>query len=291
MQYMPNPSASLPCNEVERRYFRLFQEKLAFDLCGQFETVFWTRLIPQECYHEPAVRHAILALSALYKSAESRIYTIRTNDEHLNFALVEYSKAIISLRKILSDGRPHVRLALMASVLFGAFESFHGNWETALQQIYSGLNILKYLQEDGRRKAKQSLATVDPELGLTLRCLKLQIFSFLAMSPMCEHPITDSTDEEVIEDIPDRFATIHEAVTWAISLAIVVFQYLRRSARCRDIGAYRDSLAQERDSLNRLLGRWSKANGPIFIEACRNRAYSEYLAALQLRTVSWGSKL
>jgi hypothetical protein len=60
-----NPSASIPGDDLERRYFQLFNETLAVDLCGHFETPLWTRVVPQQCHHEPALRHAIFALSAL----------------------------------------------------------------------------------------------------------------------------------------------------------------------------------------------------------------------------------
>jgi hypothetical protein len=33
-----NPSASIPGDDLERRYFQLFNETLVVDLCGHFET-------------------------------------------------------------------------------------------------------------------------------------------------------------------------------------------------------------------------------------------------------------
>ena len=285
---MPDPSTSIVSNEAEGRYFRLFQEELAFDMCGNFETPFWRRLVPQECHREPAIQHAVFALSALYKSAmSSRIPTANTDNHHLNFAMVQQSKAIKLLREALSDGRPQMRLALVASLLFGCFESFYGNWKTATQQIYSGINILKSLQKDKRERA------IDLELGLTLGRLKMQIISFLAMSPRCAHPSNYSEDEESMGDmdIPDRFSTINEAFVSATSLATFILLHSRMSARFRDVAGHWDSIVRQQQCLDRLLDRWNEAYEPFFLNASENTASREYLGALQLRICIWKSEI
>lgn len=271
---------------MEGRYFRLFHEELAFDLSGYFETPFWTRLIPQQCHHEPAIKHAILALSALYKSAMlSQTHIAKFDDEHFNFALVQQSQAISSLRKTLSSRRNQMRLALVASLLFSCFESFQGDWETARQQIYGGLNILKHLSEDQRQNASNCLADTDLEVGLTLRRLKLQILSFLAMNPMCEHQFNDLNNEEILSDMPDQFTTLNEAFTAATKLAVSILQHSRTSARCGDDLGPRDLLTQQQ-CLQGLLDQWNKAYEPFFLEVCKNVS-REYLGALQLRICVW----
>ncbi|KAH6662065.1 hypothetical protein B0J14DRAFT_571251 [Halenospora varia] len=283
-----SPSDSFPCDEVEGRYFRLFHEELAFDLSGYFEAPFWTRLIPQQCHREPAIKHAIFALSALYKSAiSSKTHTVNLDDEHFNFALVQQSQAISSLRKTLSNGRPQMRLALVASLLFSCFESFHGDWETATQQIYSGLNILKHLSEDERRHATNGLTDIDLEVGLTLRRLKLQILSFLAMNPMCEHPFNDLNVEEIMLDMPDQFTTLNEAFTAATNLAVSVLRHSRTSARCGDHLGPRDLIARQQQCLQGLVDQWNKAYEPIFLKVCQNIGGREYLGVLQLRICVW----
>jgi hypothetical protein len=273
---------------VEGRYFRLFHEELAFDLSGYFEAPFWTRLIPQQCHHEPAIKHAIFALSALYKSAmSSKTHTVNLDDEHFNFALVQQSQAISSLRQTLSSGRPQMRLALVASLLFSCFESFHGDWETATQQIYSGLNILKHLSEAERGHATSGLADIDLEVGLTLRRLSLQILSFLAMNPMCEHPFKDLNFEEIMLDMPDQFTTLNEAFTAATDLAVSVLRHSRTSARCGDDLGPLDLIAQQQQCLQGLVDQWNKAYEPIFLEVCQNIVGPEYLGVLQLRICVW----
>lgn len=288
LQSVASPSDSFSCDEVEGRYFRLFQEKLAFDLSGYFEAPFWIRLIPQQCHHEPAIKHAIFALSALYKSAiSSNTQTVNLDDEHVKFALVKQSQAISLLRKTLSSGKPQMRLALVASLLFSCFESFHGDWETATQQVYSGLNILKCLSDDDRRHATNGLADIDLEVGLILRRLKLQILSFLAMNPMLEHPFNVLKVEEIILDMPDQFITFNEAFTAATTLAVSVLRHSRISARYGDDSGPRDSIAQQQQCLQGLVDQWNKAYEPIFLEVCQNTVGREYLRVLQLRICVW----
>ncbi|CZR56130.1 uncharacterized protein PAC_06018 [Phialocephala subalpina] len=288
LQRISSPSDPFSCDEVEGRYFRLFHEKLAFDLSGYFEAPFWTRLIPQQCHHEPAIKHAIFALSALYKSAiSSKTHTVNWDDEHVKFALVKQSQAISSLRKTLSSGQPQMRLALVASLLFSCFESFHGDWETATQQVYSGLNILKRLSEDERQHATNGLADIDLEVGLTLRRLELQILSFLAMNPMLEPPFIGLNVEEIILDMPDQFTTFNEAFTAATKLAVSVLRYSRTSARCGNDSGPRDLIAQQQQCLQGLADEWNKAYEPIFLEVCQNTVSREYLGLLQVRICVW----
>ena len=280
-------------NEQQGRYFRLFHEELAFDLSGYFETPFWTRLIPQQCNQEPAIKHAILALTALYKSAiSSKTHLANLNDEHFRFALVHQSRAISSLRQSLSGSGqpPELRLALVASLLFSCFESFHGDWETASGQIYSGLNILKHLREiEVSQHAANGIADIDFEVGLTLRRLKLQILSFLAMTPMCEHPFNvDLNVEDVAMDMPDQFATLNEAFAAATNLAVFILRHSRIAARRGDGSGLQESIAQQQQQyLKGLVDKWNNAYASIFQELCRNIASPEYLGALQLRICVW----
>ncbi|MCJ1395693.1 hypothetical protein MMC18_008579, partial [Xylographa bjoerkii] len=288
LQLIASPSDPFSYDEVEGRYYRLFHEKLAFDLSGYFEAPFWTRLIPQQCHHEPAIKDAIFALSALYKSAiSSKTNTVNLDDEHVKFALVKQSHAISSLRKTLSSGQPQMRLALVGSLLFSCFESFHGNWETATQQVYSGLNILRRLSEDESRNATNGLADIGLEVGLTFRRLEMQILSFLAMNPMLEHPFNDMNVEEIKLDMPSQFTTFNEAFTVATNLAVSILRHSRASARCGGDSGSRDLIEQQQQYLQGRMNQWNKAYEPVFLKVCQNPVGREYLGVLQLRICMW----
>ncbi|RBR11698.1 hypothetical protein FVER53590_13003 [Fusarium verticillioides] len=179
-----------------------------------------------------------------------------------------------------------MRLALVASLLFSCFESFHGDWETATQQVYNGFNILKRLGEDEKQEATNSLTGIELDVGLTLWRLELQILSFLAMTPTSEHP-NDLSPEKIVLDLPDRFTAFNEAFAAVTKLAVSILRHAKISAQRKNDSAHRESLAQQNQHLQGLMDQWGKAYEPMFLEACRNNVGREYLGVLQVRICAW----
>lgn len=124
------------------------------------------------------------------------------------------------------------------------------------------------------------------DLSLTLRRLKLQILSFLAMNPMCEHPFNDINVEETMPDMPDQFTTFNEAFAAATNLAVSVLPHSRVSARCgNDLGLW--ELIAQQQYLQELVDQWNKAYEPIFLELCQSIVNKAYIGALQLQICVW----
>ncbi|KAF5539799.1 dihydrolipoyl dehydrogenase [Fusarium napiforme] len=212
-----------------------------------------------------------------------RLVQIRTI---VQLSYVQQRQAIVSLRNDLSSGQPQMRPALVASLLFSCFESFHGDWETATQQAYNGFNILKRLGEDEKREATNSLAGIELDVGLTLRRLELQILSFLAMTPTSEHP-NDLRPEETVLDLPDQFTTFNESFAAVTKLAVSILRHAKISALCEDVPGTRDLLARQKQQLQGLMDQWGKAYEPMFLEACQSTVGREYLGVLQVRICAW----
>ncbi|KAN0089103.1 hypothetical protein V8E51_019363 [Hyaloscypha variabilis] len=273
----PNPSSSVPGNESERRYFQLFQDRLSSEFCGFFATPFWTQVILQECHHNPAVRHAIFALSALYKASESRTNTMPADDKHLDFALVQQSKAIGSFRKGFSEVEEYrqVRLALLASMLFGCFESFYGNWEAASLQISSGLRLVGQWRNALRSKGMPISAreAIDPQLGVTLARLDLQIESYLALHPMNDNPVAELASIPLNHVYPSRFTKLAEAFPPALELSITGVRHTRNVYRAINTGSDLEALERERDCIQIFVRQWKKAFRPILVEREKGQYY------------------
>jgi hypothetical protein len=140
-----NPSAAVSVHPEEQRYFGLFREKVAYVVCDYFETPFWTRLIPQLCHHEPAIKHEVIALSALYKSSVHEASPPEEKYEYRKTAFWHQDQALGYLRDSMS-GKQNFRLPLLASILLGCFEAIYGNWENAIQQLLSSQKLLKEWQ-------------------------------------------------------------------------------------------------------------------------------------------------
>lgn len=83
-------------SDLERRSFDFFCKQIVVVLSGIFDPSFWTRLVLQAAHHEPAIRHAVVALGALHESSE-----VRSRVEPSIFAMQQYGKAIGCLVKLL----------------------------------------------------------------------------------------------------------------------------------------------------------------------------------------------
>ncbi len=87
---------------------------------GFFGSDFWERLVFQAAYHEPAIRHAVVAIGSLHEQLERR--TVVKEVDKI-FALEQYNLAIRELLLPLSQtGERAVDVCLIACILFTCFE-------------------------------------------------------------------------------------------------------------------------------------------------------------------------
>jgi hypothetical protein len=189
--YRPPPS-TLTFNETEGLYFQLFREQTAGELSGFFDSVFWTQSVLRTCHAEPAIRHAVIALGALYKTLEkssesppgspSQLDQYNPDDspaKHCAVAFQQYSAACAAVRQFRpGDSRSH-RTTLMASVLLTCFDSFIGHHQLAIEQIQSGLRLLDQLRAERVQAFQPSTEEpVEPELIQMFTRLAIQAKSY-----------------------------------------------------------------------------------------------------------------
>jgi hypothetical protein len=142
------PSSNLFQTDLEQRYFRVFCEKVTSRLAGFVNSPIWSQLILQASEQNESIRHAIIAVGALditlqaSKSA-TQVDPLAAMDEHHKFAITQYSKAITKMRISLSEKRHNLRTTLLTSLLIICFECLHGNHESAIAQMKSGLSLLE----------------------------------------------------------------------------------------------------------------------------------------------------
>lgn len=87
-------------------------------LSGIFDPTFWTRLVLQATHHEPAIRHAVVALGALHESHE-----VGSREEQCVFAMQQYGKAIRCLIKPIHEKQKQAAdVTLITCVLFVCFD-------------------------------------------------------------------------------------------------------------------------------------------------------------------------
>ena len=153
----------------EKRSFHFFQHVTAPCLSGDFDDVFWRVFVLQICQHEPAVKHAVLAVSSLHEGMT--VPYLDADDRH-SFALSQYNKAIACLLDQMRyvDARPLV--PLLTCVLFVCIELMQNKDKESLLHLEQGRQILSQL---GRKSSlarevdiiKQHLVPMYTRLSLT----------------------------------------------------------------------------------------------------------------------------
>lgn len=111
-------------SDRERRSFQFFIAKTAPQLAGDFECVFWERLLLQSAHHEPAIRHVTVALGSLHERLErdaGTVYQTGTQIMHDSFALRQYLCAMRCLMPAPGGSQP-LDVCLMSCILFACFE-------------------------------------------------------------------------------------------------------------------------------------------------------------------------
>ncbi|KAK4137873.1 hypothetical protein BT67DRAFT_415711 [Trichocladium antarcticum] len=308
-----HPTLNLPFSDHEGQYFQLFREHTANELSGFFDSVFWTRNVLQECHSAPSIRHAVVALGALYKTLEksnesppSSPYPDRDPVDsalrHWEMAFRQYSHACTALVKADSADTTSHRTRLMASVLLACFDSFVGDHRQAIVQIQTGLGLLEQLRAEKRRAFfATSEEPVEEELTQMFTRLAIQAKSY----DMAFHfpqpwvvrlngpnqgqeagsPASDaSSPGSMTQDpIPDRFASVTEArVAWD-KLCERIFRFTETMfahAQNGVMGVLPTSLQHYGISFKKDMEAWCEAFDPILASRTAPGVSSQEKAAI-----------
>jgi hypothetical protein len=151
----PTPPPSTPhvapqLDEQELGYFQSFFK----DVSPQYQdyATFWGYAL-KESKTSFSIRHGIVALGALFKSAKqssSAHYRVDlTQGTHRQFALEQYQKALQSLRESIPGIHKgdSVRTTLISCLILSCFDNFLGNGGFALQHITSARNVLSMSEQ------------------------------------------------------------------------------------------------------------------------------------------------
>jgi len=159
-QLIPQPGMSLFKTDLEHRYFRLFSDRIATEICPYFNPESWSRMILQACATEASIRHAAVAIGALgktYEVAQAGLCTVTGQKfpstlgqlpaprvsienrsveevvasanlvteayEHHRTALEHYDKAIKRMRRDISYGDQSLRTTLLICIVIICFEA------------------------------------------------------------------------------------------------------------------------------------------------------------------------
>ncbi|KAM0715699.1 hypothetical protein Q7P37_009199 [Cladosporium fusiforme] len=143
-------------NSGERAYFDWFINQSSTKLPGIFGSGFWDTLVLQASATEPAILHAVLALSCAHRSSSIAGSTktlpgSHGPDKHEQFCLRQYSSAIGGLKPhFMSNSKASIRVALIACIIFMALEFVRGQYQTGKSHFHNGLKLLAQLKAASR---------------------------------------------------------------------------------------------------------------------------------------------
>lgn len=109
----------------ETRCFEFFRYRTSPQLAGFFPSEFWSNLVLRAAFHEPVIKHAILALGSLHErfsNGDQSIFNPIWTKGEGGFALVQYNQAIKHLVKPVDEGQQAIDVYLIACMLFSSFE-------------------------------------------------------------------------------------------------------------------------------------------------------------------------
>lgn len=202
---------------AERRAFDFYRSRTSKILSGPFDTGFWGGLVIKMSASEPAVRHAILAISSLHEAVDSRGRKGRHLDTR--FAFREYGKAITSLRNWAQRDEPSA-VPLLVCILFICVEFLADRDSAAQMHICQGRKILSGLGDghsSSMEMVRRSLLPIYARLSLS---------SFLFGSSPAPIP----SHLRAWTEVPAVFATVEEA---RLGLYLILDEGLQFGTRAR----------------------------------------------------------
>ena len=137
----------VPGSRDERQALHYFSTFAASDISDLSSYNFWSYTILQRCTHDAPLRHAAAALGQLHVEY---IATPKTQDFTPSpDAIKAYGRGIKSLRIYLDNNeRPSRSMVLMCSAVFFCFDLVRGEQDAASRHLESGLQMLKYWQNN-----------------------------------------------------------------------------------------------------------------------------------------------
>jgi hypothetical protein len=209
------------------------------ELSGAFDNdEFWQRLLLQATHHEPAIRHAAVAVGALHERFENSVdanLTFKLNEKKTQdaFALQQYSKAIKALLGPQEvQGKQAADVPLMTCVLFIYFEvspfiaplrkkllmsqTLRGHHAAAISHINGGIKILSELHSQSSTNSTPPISTTSYVQMPTLNMLFIRFdtqasFMLSGRQPQLLSPTLDDPAAGYNAEIPETFTSLEEA--------------------------------------------------------------------------------
>ena len=251
----------------------------------------------QESHAEASIRHAVVALGALYKTQDQFTESppgspephppVDPVSDHYRFALQQYGKSLGRLREALESQEIRSRRTiLMSVVLFTCFQSFTGDHKSAITQIQHGLRLLEERADDRRKPlSEQQNDDVEDEMIQMFDRLAVQAKSYdmafhfpppfvIRLSPSTSPQSSDSpsasetaSTASVERPMPAVFVNIQDArsALHALQQRLALFNEALSSHYAGPNGILPDQIQSTGLSFRRQLEAWQTAFSPLLL--------------------------
>lgn len=126
---------------VDLRGLTFFNRVIASELSGPLKSSFWTHEVPQAASSEPAVRHAVLAISSLYQNFDDQRQLRMAKPSASDDAIRHYNSAI---KHLTAPNVVSLDIVLLVCILFVCTEFLSGNAQAAITHVSHGLSLVDF---------------------------------------------------------------------------------------------------------------------------------------------------
>ncbi|KUI56246.1 Transcriptional regulatory protein moc3 [Cytospora mali] len=234
----------------ETRSFYFFQNVTAPYISGNFDAIFWRTVVLQISQTEPAVKHAVLAVSSLHESLTSSPFADSTTP---SFALQQYSKAIAYILDQMRNPLTKPLASLITCVLFVCIEFMQGKDKESLIHLEQGRQLLTRLDRRHNNPGMECIVRyIDPLYS------RLSLASFLFNTS----PVPAPNPQRPRSEIPDTFESIEDLWTCLREFMEQAFRFTQRAQPAKNSS---DSIPRETMQMleveqDSLLSRLAKLN-------------------------------
>jgi hypothetical protein len=226
----PDLCGSIFSSEVERQYFDLFCTRTGFEILPGFESSSIRQTLLESCTFDPCIRHSIIAIGALDKTAEmtrdfgslavSPINNTSSNPHH-TAALQQYSKAVQHMNRASLESQMDIKTTLLTCLLIVCFEAWNGNLHLAVQQVHIAISLLQEWYSSFPPNPEREMSGLSPAPDIISHDL-LQIFCRLSIqlafiadeSATATRAIIGSEGRLLVASMPVFFSTLREAAMY-----------------------------------------------------------------------------
>lgn len=141
---------------LEKRSFQFFRQKTVESTNTFVDSRFWDHIVLQACHDEPAIKHAVLALSSLHQLSELQDGS-EIAGQHRSYAEKQHQKALSAARKLVACASlQDLDRVMIACIIFICYENVRGDYTAASAHLCSGHQILCQNQQRAQQRQDRS---------------------------------------------------------------------------------------------------------------------------------------